>query len=122
MMVASILVCSETNSESSLVSDRFARTNFYCLYQSETNNYTFYENNAKGEMSGAGGKAVKQISSLSADVVLVPEIGPKAYDALVAFELKAYQYPKNITIKEAIEKFYNNELVELTAPNAKGKH
>lgn len=121
-MVANVVICTETNSQDKPVSERFARTNYFCLYDRKLDSYTFYVNTAKEEMSGAGGKAVKQLSTYNTDVVLVPEIGPKAYDALNAFELKAFQYPKDSSVKEAIELFYKGELKEVSAPSTIGKH
>lgn len=119
-MTAKLVICASNNDSKSLVSDRFARSNYFCLYSE--GNYTFVENNAKNEMSGAGGKAVKQIGSLDAEVVLVPEVGPKAFDALEAFELKAYKYPKGATVEEVVELFLNNKLEAVEAPSKTGKH
>lgn len=119
-MGVKVVVCSSNNKKNALVSDRFARTDYFCLYSNDE--YEFVSNDAKEEMSGAGGKAVKQISSLDVDVILVPEVGPKAFDALVAFDITAYKYPKNISVEQAVTMFLNNELEEVKSPSRSGKH
>jgi predicted Fe-Mo cluster-binding NifX family protein len=85
--------------------------------------FTFFENLAKEEMSGAGGKAAKQIADLGVDVVLVPEVGPKAYDALEAFDVEVYRYGKNnYSVRDALYEFYENKLAKVTGSTTKGKH
>jgi len=118
-----IIICANDANAESMVSNRFARCNFYTLYNHEDLSFSFTENQAINEMSGAGGKAAKQIASLGAEVVLVPEIGPKAFDALEAFGIEIYRYGnKDYTVRDALYEYYENKLPKLLASTTRGKH
>lgn len=118
-----IAICAEEENPESLVSSRFARCNYYTVYNHKTLDFTFFENTAKAEMSGAGGKAAKQIADLDVKVVLVPEVGPKAYTALEAFGVEIYQYSKKPqSVRDALYEYYENKLPKLTASSKEGKH
>lgn len=117
-----IAICADAADENKSVSDRFARCNFYSVYNHEDLTFEFVENDAKEEMSGAGGKAAKQISSLGVEVALVPEVGPKAYAALEAFDIEVFQYLKGMSVRDAIYAYYANQLKPITAPNTTSKH
>ena len=115
-------ICSSNNTPESLVADRFARAEQFCVYDSETLKFSFFENIAKDEGSGAGGKAVKLFADLNVDIVLVPELGPKAMDALQAFDIKSYKYKQGITVREALNSYFEKALPELLDASVKGKH
>jgi predicted Fe-Mo cluster-binding NifX family protein len=104
------------------VSDRFARCNFFAIYHHKGNQYTFIENTAKNESGGAGAKAAKLLGDNNVNVVLVPEIGPKAFEALQAFEIEIYRYNKNDTVLDAIDELYAGKLPQLTTSTKHGEH
>lgn len=115
-----IAICAKTTDELGLVASRFARAEFYIIYDNDNLTFTAIENPAINEGSGAGGKAVKALSDNDVEVVLGPEVGPKAFDALKAFEIKAFNLGDSVTVKDAIYAYYENKLVETTSPHAKG--
>ena len=115
-------ICSSGHTPESTVAGRFARAEFFALYNSETLLFSFFDNSAKEEGSGAGGKAVKVLGDLGIEVVLVPELGQKAIDALKAFEIKSYQYKQGKTVREALYEYFEKKLPELLDPSVKGKH
>lgn len=117
-----IVISSSTNDADGLVSSRFARCEFYTLYDHNTLSFSYVENHAKDEMSGAGAKAAKQIAAMEATVVLVPEIGPKAYDALAAFDIEVFRYTKSCSVRDVIYDYYEQKLTKLTTSSTKGKH
>lgn len=117
-----IAICSDGNQIDSIVSSRFARAEYFAVYDSDTLAFTYTLNSAKDEGSGAGGKAAKIISDLSADIVLVPELGPKAVEALKAFEIESYQYKQGITVREALYSYFEKKLPKLLDASVKGKH
>lgn len=120
--VTKIVICANNTNPESSVSNRFARCEYYALYNHETLEFTFHKNSAKDEMSGAGGKAAKQVSELGAEVVLVPEVGPKAFDALEAFDVEVYRYSEECSVRDAIYAFYEKKLDKVFASTKKGKH
>ncbi len=117
-----IAISSKENHELSIVSDRFARSDYFIIYDHDTLSFTSVENTAKKAGSGAGGKAVKILGDLAVDVVLVPELGPKALEALQAFEIDSYQYPKEKTVKEVIYLYFEKKLPKLEVSTSKGRH
>lgn len=117
-----IAICADTTDANEAVSDRFARCQFYAVYNHTDLSFEFIENKAKDEMSGAGTKAAKQISTLGVEVALVPEVGPKAYSALEAFDIDVFQYQKGMSVRDAIYAYYAKELEVITGPNTNSKH
>ena len=120
--VKKIAICANDTNPESDVASRFARCNYYAVYDHNTLEFTFHNNDAKNEMSGAGGKAAKLISGLEVDVVLVPEVGPKAFDAIEAFEIEAYRYTSKYSVRDAVYDFYDNKLARVTGHTTQGKH
>lgn len=103
-------ICSKENDLKSLVDDRFGRAEKFIVYDTETSDFFAVENTAKTEASGAGGSAVKILSKNNVEVILAPEIGPKAMDAINGFEMDAYNFGDSKTVEEAIEKYKNGNL------------
>lgn len=117
-----IAICANDTNPESTVSSRFARCEYYAIYSRESLTFDFEKNTAKNEMSGAGGKAAKQISTLGVEAVLVPEVGPKAFDALEAFEIDIYRYKSEKTVRDIIYDFYEKKLDKVSSSTIKGKH
>lgn len=117
-----ISVCANEQKELSTVAERYARCEYFAVYDRNTATFSYVLNEAKDEMSGAGGKATKQLGELNVQVALVPEVGPKAYAALDAFGIKVYRYNKGTTLQNAVDQYINGELVEVTSPTRLGKH
>ncbi len=117
-----IAICSTGTNKESKVAQRYARCDYFMIYNHETLESQFVENTAKNEGSGAGGKVTKILSDLGVNVILVPQVGPKAYDALKAFEIDAFEYDQNVTVHEALYEYYAKEYNEVTEAKGKGKH
>lgn len=117
-----IAICASNNNPESLVAGRFARAPFFGIYDSELLEFSFVNNAAKEEGSGAGAVAVKILSDLEVEIVLVPELGPKAIDALKAFEIKSFQYKQGKTVREALYSYFEKQLPEMLDATVKGKH
>ena len=117
-----IAICAESADFDGIVADRFARCDYFIIYDHNTLQHDYVQNSAKNESSGAGNKAAKQLADLEVDFVLVPEIGPKAFEVLTAFDIKAHKYSKNQTIKNVLYEFFDKQLPLVESPNQKGKH
>ena len=114
-------ICAFENDENSPVSPRFARANYFVIYDHENLTFKVISNPALDESSGAGTKAIKTLSKEGVEVVLGPEIGPKALEALAAFEMKAYNYEGATDIKDALYLYFENKLPETLKSHGK-KH
>lgn len=117
-----IAICSTGDTKESVVAKRFARCEFFMIYDHDTLESTFVKNKAKNEASGAGGKVSKNLADLDVEVVLVPQLGPKAYDALKAFEIEAYEYNHNVSAHKALYDYFAKEYSEVTEAKGKGRH
>jgi len=117
-----IAICSTGDKKESIVAKRFARCEYFMIYDHETLKSSFVENKARNEASGAGGKASKNLADLEVNVVLVPQLGPKAYDALKAFDIDAYEYNHNVSAHKALYDYFAKEYNEVTDAKGKGKH
>ncbi|XMB66038.1 NifB/NifX family molybdenum-iron cluster-binding protein [Mycoplasmatota bacterium zrk1] len=105
-----IAVCAKDEGLNSLVSDRFGRSEKFVIFDTTNQEYITIENSAKNESGGAGGSAVRLLDKNKVDIILVPELGPKAMDAINAYELKAYSFGDSITVEEAINGFSDEKL------------
>lgn len=117
-----IAICADSQDPTSNVSSRFARCEFYGVYNHKTLAFKFEENKAKNEMSRAGARAAKQIYDLGVTAVLVPEIGPKAFEALEAFDIEVYRYEKTYSVRDAIYDYYDKKLEKVTSSTKIGQH
>ena len=93
--------------------DRFARTNYFMLFNTETKTYFAVLNDAVKSTGGAGAKAVKILSDHGVSVVLCPEVGPKAMEALNGFDIKPYNFIGETSVETAVQSFLNNQLQEI---------
>lgn len=105
-----IAICADLPNEDSLVANRFGRCDYFVIYNTEEDTFVGIENTAKNLPGGAGGKAVALLGKHNVNIVLSPEVGPKAMDALDAFEIKAYLYEEGCTVSEALKNYLDGKL------------
>ncbi len=117
-----IAICAKNNGLESEVADRFGRANNYVIFDTETKEVITIENTAKNEASGAGGTAVRLLDKNKVEIVLAPELGPKAMDAIKAFNIDAYAFGNSKTVKDAIENYENGKLDKFITNSAEGHH
>ena len=110
-----IAISAKGKNSISMIDDRFGRCEYFVIYNSDDDSIEAIENSARNEAGGAGGKAVKLLSQQKVDIALVPELGPKAKDAIVAFGIAAFKIKDCSTVQEAITKYKNGELQKLNA-------
>lgn len=98
----------------SSVADRFARAEFFIIYDDATGDYEVLENVSFG-FHGAGPRVVQYLASQGVDVMIVPGMGQNAFGALMASGLKAY-LARPGSVKDNIELFKQGKLEEMEAP------
>ena len=103
-------ICAKGKELKSSLDDRFGRAENFIVYNTETSEFSSVENTARDEASGAGGIAVKILSKYNVEVILAPEIGPKAMTAINAFEMDAYNFGNCENVQDAIESYRNGNL------------
>ena len=110
-----IAICSKGNDLSSLCDERFGRCETFLVFDTETKESFVVDNEAKNEGAGAGGKAVKTLFHKGVDLLIAPELGPKAMEAIKAFELETYRAIPNITVEEQIKSYEEGKLEKINA-------
>ncbi|PLX33792.1 MAG: hypothetical protein C0604_02965 [Clostridiales bacterium] len=115
-------ICAKETGLNSPVADRFGRAECYVLFDTETKEARTIENTAKNSASGAGGRAVRLLDENGVSVTLAPELGPKAMDAIKAFEISAYSYGESKTVKEALENYEAGKLEEFKTNSTESHH
>jgi predicted Fe-Mo cluster-binding NifX family protein len=114
-----IAVCAKSQGMESIADDRFGRAEYYVIFDTNSLVAETVENTAKNESAGAGGSAVRLLSKSNVEVVLVPELGPKAVDAVNGFEIKAYRYADRKTVRETIEAYQAGQLQQIETSTTK---
>ena len=92
------------------------------IFDEEKNLPSSVENTAKFESGGAGGSAVRLLSENGVDVVLAPELGPKAMDAVKAFDIAVYRYTEQKTVRETIDDYKSGRLMKIDTSTTVSKH
>ncbi|MFO7932501.1 MAG: NifB/NifX family molybdenum-iron cluster-binding protein [Bacteroidales bacterium] len=99
------VITSKGDNTSSLFDTRFGRAEWFCLYDEETGDTSFVENESRETMHGAGTRAVEQIVELGAKKVISGDFGPRAKELLDQFKIQMVVLQgKGQTIGEIINK------------------
>ncbi|MFO8062263.1 MAG: NifB/NifX family molybdenum-iron cluster-binding protein [bacterium] len=77
-----IVIPSSSNSMDSLMDERFGRAKYFCIYDTDTDEYSFIENTWLGQQHGVGVRTSSVIAEKDVSMVIAPNIGPKAGDIL----------------------------------------
>lgn len=92
--------------------DRFGRCTYFVIYDSETNDIKFVENEGHKTGAGAGIAAAQQILDEDINVIITGYLGPNAFDVFEGSDIEAYKCSEG-TVKEAIELYKNKKLEKL---------
>jgi len=87
---------------------RFGRTAWFCIYDNESKNIRFIENEHKDSLSGAGTKTSETIAELGVEQVISGDFGPKAKTLLEKLKIQMVILDdENVTIERIINKLEN---------------
>jgi len=95
----------------SKISSRFGRSEGYMRYSESAKKLSYHSNEENVNAGhGAGIQASQAVVILKASVAVTGgSIGPKAFEVLNSSNVKVFSQVGEITVKEAYEKFKNNE-------------
>ena len=96
-----------------MVANRFARAPFYAIYHHDSLEFTFVKNQAMSATGHTGVNAAKQLVDLSVDVVLVPDIGAKAFQVFHKANIPVHRYHKDYSIRDVLYEYYEGKIGEL---------
>ena len=115
-----IAVSSTGDNLDSNVDMRFGRCKYFMIVDSENMEFNAVSNESVMASGGAGIKAAETIVNQDVEIVLTGNIGPNAHRTLSAAGIKVFTGATG-TIKEAIDKYKNNDLRESGSANV-GSH
>lgn len=115
-----IAIPASSDNLESLLDPRFGRCPYFIIVNSETGGFEAIANPATGAMGGAGVQAAQLVANKGVAAVLANNIGPNAFRALAAGNIKIYGGATG-TVKEAIEQFNSGQLKEITGPTTPGR-
>lgn len=90
----------------------FGRAPFFLIYDTDTKESVFLDNNAAASAGGAGIKAAQIIVDSQADALLTPRCGQNATDVLEGGGVKLYK-TAGISAQNNIDAFVKGELALL---------
>lgn len=95
------------------IDDRFGRADYFVIVDLEDMRERTIENTAKNEASGAGGRAVRSLANEGVEVIVAPELGPKAATAVKAFDMKVYKRSDFEVVEDAVRGYQEGRLEEM---------
>ena len=105
---------------SSAVDPRFGRAKYFIVVDTESGEFSPHDNAQNlNAVQGAGIQAAQNVVNLKVEAVITGNLGPKAFTALQAGNVKAYLGAGG-TVSAAVEQFKAGELECTSAPNVEG--
>jgi predicted Fe-Mo cluster-binding NifX family protein len=101
------------------VDPRFGRSPYLVIVDSETMQFEAIPNVASSAMGGAGIQAAQTIASKGVKVLITGNVGPNAFQALVAAGIEIITGASG-TVNEVIDKYKRAELKATDAPTVRG--
>ncbi len=83
-----IAISSKGNKLNSEFDKRFGRAEWFCIWDDETAEGTFYPNEHSGAGNGAGVKAAEKMIGWGVKKVISGDFGPKAKELLEKFDIQ----------------------------------
>lgn len=98
------VITSTANIETAKFDQRFGRCAWFCVYNEQTKEVQFIENENKEAKGGAGTKSAEKMIELGVKKIISGDFGPKAKDLLSKFKVQMVIFKENDKIiKEIIE-------------------
>ena len=102
------------------VDQRFGRAKGFLIYDTDSDGSVYVDNRQNLESAqGAGIQTARTVIDAGADILITGNVGPKAFTALNAADVKICLY-KNGNAGNAIDQFHRGELEMISAANVEG--
>lgn len=107
-----LAITSEGNNINAKLDARFARSQYWYIYDTEKKDGYFFDNSENIDVEhGAGIKAASKLLELQIDALITGDIGPKAKSTLK--DKVAIYKGENKSVKENLDLFLENKLNKL---------
>jgi len=115
-----IAISCQGNTLESTVDPRFGRAQGFLVYDLDTDNFEYANNDQNLNIAqGAGIQTAQNVAKTGAQAVITGNVGPKAFSALSQGNIAMYLYT-NGTVAEAIAAFKNGDLTPTQDANKPG--
>jgi predicted Fe-Mo cluster-binding NifX family protein len=119
--MAKIAISSEGPGLDEALDPRFGRAAGFMLVDPQTLEFDYVDNGSSQAMAqGAGIQAAEHVANSGAEIVLTGYVGPKAFKALQAAGIRVAQNLVDVTVRQAIEMFMNDNVEWAQRPNRRG--
>ena len=116
--MAKIAISSEGPGLEDALDPRFGRAAGFIVVDPQTLEFDYLDNGSSQTMAqGAGIQAAENVANSGAEIVLTGYVGPKAFKALQAVGIKVGQNLADMTVRQAIEMFINDNVEWAQQPN-----
>lgn len=116
--MSKIAISSEGPGLDSLVDPRFGRAGGFVVHDAASGTLSYIDNGASQILGqGAGIATAERLAEAGVAVVLSGYVGPKAFQALQAADIRVCQDMDNRTVGEALECFQAGEASFADGPN-----
>lgn len=117
-----VAICSTGQDLDAELDSRFGRCSHFVFFDTENRSFVSESNTAKKVAGGAGALAVQQLVNYGAGVLIAPEVGPQAMDALLAMNIPVFRQGEQITGANVIAAWENHRLEEQHKASVAGMH
>ena len=116
-----IIITASSNTIEGPFNPRFGRADYFMLYDSDSQEWSAFQNPAADASGGAGPQAVQFIAGKNPEVVISGRYGPSAYTALEAAGIKAYIANAG-TVSQVLGQFLDGQLTQVAAATGPSMH
>ena len=115
-----VAITSQGLDMNSAVDPRFGRAKCFVIVDTETGDFASHENSQNlAAVQGAGIQAGRNVIDLDVEAVITGNVGPKAFSALQAGNVKIYIGASG-TVADAVEQFKAGKLECVSKANVEG--
>ena len=115
-----VAISAQGKEMSSVIDQRFGRTKYFIVIDSETGTFTIHDNSQNlNAAQGAGIQAAKNVNDFGAEAVVSGNVGPKAFAALSSAGIAVYTGASGL-VQEAMEAFKAGTLNKAGKANVDG--
>ena len=108
-----VVISATDDNLDSQVDRRFGRCPWFLLVDTESLEYEAAMNESADASSGAGTACAQFVLEKGVDTLISGQVGPNAYEVLKQGGVEIFIAPKDCSIREAINKYKNNELQQM---------
>ncbi|MDC7233294.1 MAG: NifB/NifX family molybdenum-iron cluster-binding protein [Spirochaetales bacterium] len=117
-----VALCSTGFDDQAELDSRFGRCSHFLFFDTDQRTFKTVSNSAKDASGGAGAQAVQILVNFGTGVLIAPDVGPQAMDALQAMNISVFRQGSITLPDKAIKAWENHRLEEQQKASVAGMH